>query len=100
MNTAGFRRWLRPGLRLAAAALGLLAAALVCWLPFAGRYLVLERPLAQSDAIVVLAGARVERWLEAADLFKAGWAPRVLLSPGQIESAEVQLRARGVRFPT
>ncbi|MEO8523069.1 MAG: YdcF family protein, partial [Acidobacteriota bacterium] len=49
--------------------------ALLAFLPFAGRYLVLEQPLEHADAIVVLAGARVERWLEAVDLYRAGWAP-------------------------
>lgn len=86
-------------LRLAAAALGLAGAALLCFLPFAGRYLVVQQPLERSDAIVVLAGARVERWLEAVDLFRAGWAPRIVLSRGRIESAEVRLQEMGIRFP-
>ncbi len=99
MNTAGSRRWLRAALRLARVACGAAAVAVLCFLPFAGRYLVVDEPLEHADAIVVLAGARVERWLEAADLYRSGWAPRVVLSPGRIESAELQLRERGVRFP-
>ena len=31
---------------------------------------------------MVLGGARVERWLEAVDLFKEGWAPAMVISPG------------------
>jgi uncharacterized SAM-binding protein YcdF (DUF218 family) len=75
------------------------AVSLVCFLPFAGRYLVIQDPLEQSDTIVVLAGARAERWLEAVDLYREGWAPRILLSGGRVEPAEVRLRQSGIRFP-
>jgi len=84
----------------AAAALAVASTlALIAFLPFAGRYLVVEDPLERADAIFVLAGARVERWLEAAELYREGWAPRIILSPGRQEDAEIQLRARGIRFP-
>jgi uncharacterized SAM-binding protein YcdF (DUF218 family) len=91
------RRWL---LRAAAGAalLGLLA--LAAFLPFAGRYLVSEDPLDHADVALVLAGTRVERGLEAVDLYKEGWVTRILLSPGREEPAEAMLRAKGVRFPT
>jgi uncharacterized SAM-binding protein YcdF (DUF218 family) len=88
-----------------AAARGLAYAALLallafsCFLPFAGRYLVHEQPLARADAIVVLSGSRVERWMEGVELYHEGWAPLVVLSPGRIEDAEIRLRASGVRFP-
>ena len=78
----------------------LLALAGVAFLPFAGRYLVHEDPLEKADAIVVLAGAQVERWLEGVDLFREGWAPRIVISPGIIEDAEVQLRRMGIRYPS
>lgn len=99
MHTAGFRRALRAVLRAARWAPAAAAAALLCFLPFAGRYLVVEGELERSDAIVVLAGARVERWLEAAELYRAGWAPRIVLSPGRPESAELELREMRIRFP-
>ncbi|HWK09199.1 MAG TPA: YdcF family protein [Vicinamibacterales bacterium] len=67
--------------------------------PFAGRFLVYEDPLRHADAIFVLAGARAERWLEAVDLFQEGIAPRILLSPGRLERAEVVLRSRHITFP-
>lgn len=99
MQPAGTRRTplrvRRPLIALAAACL----AALIGFAPFAGRYLVVEQPLDRADAIVVLAGARVERWLEAVDLFHEGWAPRILLSPGQLEPAEALLRQRHIPFP-
>jgi uncharacterized SAM-binding protein YcdF (DUF218 family) len=99
MKTAGFRRVLRAILRTTLAAMVATAVGVVCFLPFAGRYLVAEDALERSDAIVVLAGARVERWLEAVELYRAGWARRIVLSPGRLESAEVRLREMGVRFP-
>ncbi len=78
--------------------LGALAG--VAFLPFAGRYLVHEDPLEKADAIVVLAGAQVERWLEGVDLYREGWAPRIVISPGITEDAEVQLRRMGIRYPS
>lgn len=86
--------------RVCIAALALTAAGTVCFLPFAGRFLVREDPLEPADLIFVLAGGRVERWLEGSELFREGRAPRILLSPGRVEKAELELRARGVRFPT
>jgi uncharacterized SAM-binding protein YcdF (DUF218 family) len=99
MKAEGFQRVLRVVVRTALAATLITTSALLCFLPFAGRYLVAEDALERSDAIVVLAGPRAERWLEAAELFRAGWAPRIILSPGRPERAEVHLREIGIRFP-
>jgi uncharacterized SAM-binding protein YcdF (DUF218 family) len=85
--------------RLSIAVLVLGAVAFAAFLPFAGRYLVVQQPLEHSDAIVVLAGSRVERWLEAVDLYRAGWASRIVLSRGRMESAEQRLHQMGIRFP-
>ena len=46
-----------------------------------GRWLVVENPLTHSDVIVVLSGRLPERALEAARLFKAGYADQVWVSP-------------------
>jgi uncharacterized SAM-binding protein YcdF (DUF218 family) len=82
------------------AALAIAAAiALVLFLPFAGRALADEDPLADGDAIVVLAGARVERWLEAVDLYRERRAPLIVLSPGRLDEAEARLAAMGIRYP-
>jgi uncharacterized SAM-binding protein YcdF (DUF218 family) len=94
-----FHRTRRVAVRVVLAAAVLTIAGFLCFLPFAGRYLVVQDPLERSDVIFVLAGARVERWLEAVDLYRAGWAPRILLSAGRVEIAELQLRERGIRFP-
>ena len=69
------------------------------FLYYGGRYLQHEDPLAKADALFVLGGARVERWLDAHDLYVAGYAPRIVLSPGRNEPAERLLRERGIRFP-
>ena len=80
--------------------IGLGVAALAVWAVFhAGTFLQHEDPLRQADAIYVLAGARIERALEAADLFRDGVAPVILLSAGREEPAEAALRAKGIPFP-
>ncbi len=78
-----------------------LAVAGGIWLLFyGGRYLQHEDPLQKVDAIFVLAGTRAERLLEAIDLYKDGYAPVIVLSPGRPEPSELLLRERGVRFPS
>lgn len=67
--------------------------------PYAGQLLIKEDPLRGADAIVVLAGQPVERWLEAVDLHREGYAPLVLLSPGYEDPLGDRLRARGIRLP-
>ena len=66
---------------------------------YGGRYLQHEDPLQKADAIFVLAGTRLERPLEAVELYKEGFAPVIVLSPGRPEPGERLLRERGVRFP-
>jgi uncharacterized SAM-binding protein YcdF (DUF218 family) len=82
----------------------LLQAAIACLLlaalPFAGLALYREDPLARSDAIVVLAGDRVNRWLEAHELAREGWAPLIALGGGYRESLERRLLERGIRIPS
>ena len=58
-----------------------------------------EDPLVHADAIFVLAGTHVERPLEAADLYAAGYAPRVLLTRSMAEGeAYAAARARGAHL--
>ena len=86
-------------LRLCKILLTACAGAVLLFLPFAGRFFSAADPLQRGDAIVVLAGSRVDRWLEAVDLFKEGWAPRVVLSPGPVSTLEAKLRGEGLRLP-
>jgi uncharacterized SAM-binding protein YcdF (DUF218 family) len=59
-----------------------LAAAAVALYAFLqlGRYLTTEDPLSKADAIFVLAGTRLVRPLEGADLYLEGYAPRLVLT--------------------
>ena len=86
--------------RVAVAVILLLLLSAAAFLPFAGRYLVREDPLEPVDAIFVLAGARVERWLEAWELTREGATGHVLLSPGRRESAHARLDALGIPYPS
>jgi len=82
------------GLMVAVAALSLAAV------PFAGRLLVVADPLpASADAIVVLAGSIPSRVLEASDLYRAGVAPRVVVTRERLARGESALHARGVHLP-
>ncbi|HVZ21809.1 MAG TPA: YdcF family protein, partial [Vicinamibacterales bacterium] len=87
-------------LRAVGALVILLALGGLAFLPFAGSYLVESDPLTHADALYVLGGTRAERMLEAYDLYKAGDAPFILLSPDRREYAETVLTSRGIRFPT
>ena len=95
-SSSRLRRAVRRGFATFACVIALGA---IVFLPFAGRFLLYEDPLRHADAIFVLAGARAERWMEAVDLYHEGIAPRIVLSPGRLEDAELVLRDRGVRFP-
>ena len=65
-----------------------------------GGLLYHEDPIAASDAIVVLSGGRLDRVVEAADLFAAGYAPVVVLTRTPEEPLVVALQARGLDVPT
>jgi uncharacterized SAM-binding protein YcdF (DUF218 family) len=76
------------------------AAALAAVLAYAGRLLVATDPLPPTaDAIVLLAGSIPDRTLEAVDLYRAGVAPRVVVTRERLPRGESRLRARGVRLP-
>jgi uncharacterized SAM-binding protein YcdF (DUF218 family) len=71
----GMRRWWFLG-----AILVLLSAAAVVFFGV-GRWLVVEDSLVHADVIVVLSGRLPERAIEAARLYKAGYADQVWISP-------------------
>lgn len=99
MPSVPFERLRRRAARAAIIAALLAAVAVAAFLPFAGTYLVTEDPVQPSDVMFVLAGARAERWMESWDLFREGAAPRIVLSPGRLESGEERLRELGIRYP-
>lgn len=61
------------------------------WLGAAGDFLVERDELRRSDAIVVLGGNSPYRAAHAVQLYKAGWAPRVLISNELVLSHGVEL---------
>lgn len=65
----------------------------------AGVWLVAEDPLAPADAIAVLAGTPMERPLEAADLYREGWAPLVVLTAETRDGGERAIAARDLHYP-
>lgn len=79
--------------------LSLLAGALLCallFLLYIGRWLVVQNPLEKSQAIAVLSGRMPMRAMEAAKLYREGYAPSVWLThstePG------VSLHALGIHY--
>ena len=95
-STPSRKRALRIGLSIAA----LLVAAGVVSFVRLGTFLAREQPLAKADAIFVFAGTLAERPLEAVDLFREGYAPRVVVTRATIDQATFQLEKRGLRIPT
>jgi uncharacterized SAM-binding protein YcdF (DUF218 family) len=65
-----------------------------------GTFLYAEDQLQRADAICVLAGTRMERPLEAADLYLKGWAPRVILTEEVPDPGIAALEQRGMELPT
>ena len=66
-----------------------------------GPFLTREDPLVKADAIFVLAGTRMVRPLEAADLYMEGYAPQLVMTRDlQEEGAYRNLARRGHPFAT
>jgi uncharacterized SAM-binding protein YcdF (DUF218 family) len=66
-----------------------------------GPFLTREDPLVKADAIFVLAGTRMVRPLEAADLYLEGYAPRLVMTRDLPEERAYQnLARRGHPLPT
>jgi uncharacterized SAM-binding protein YcdF (DUF218 family) len=61
-----------------------------------GRWLVIEDPLQKAQSIVVLSGHMPARALEAAKLYKQGWAPEVWLT--RSEEPGLSLKAMGISY--
>jgi len=77
---------------------GIVAAAAGLWAHNIAAWLVTPDAPRPADAIVVL-GADPSRVLEAADLYAAGYAPRILLSNPVREKRFEKLEEVGITFP-
>lgn len=86
------------GRKFVAAALLLLLVISFFLLRGLGSWLVVQDPLEKSDAIVVLGGTMYERQMEAVDLFKEGWAPRIDVLREIADWGEAELIARGIPY--
>lgn len=90
-------------MRRSTRALILAAAALLCalavWAYHAASWLKRDDAPIKADAIVVLAG-RFERSMHAADLYRAGYAPIVVLSEAVPEATSKRLETLGIRLPS
>ena len=64
-----------------------------------GRWLSPQQPLQRADAIFVLAGTVAERPLEAADLYRAGYASQIVLTRDTPEPAVAVAASRGAVMP-
>lgn len=65
----------------------------------AGGYLLVEHPPEKADLIVCLTGQAIDRGLEAAELYKSGYAPRIFIGREELPEGYELLRSRGFRFP-
>ena len=63
-----------------------------------GSFLVYEDRLEKADGIMILGGTMYERQLEAVDLYKEGWAPRLFMLREVSDWGEVELMNRGVEY--
>lgn len=66
--------------------------------PRLGAWLVVEDPLDKADAIVVLGGTMYERPMEAVELYKEGWAPRIYLFRQIADWGEAVLVERNFQY--
>ena len=64
-----------------------------------GRFLIVQETPHAADAIVVLGGSLPDRILEAVDLYKGGFAPRIILTREPPPPGIEALRQRGGRLP-
>ena len=87
----------RTRVRVILVAAGLLLVAGVFTFLDIGSFLAAEDPLEHADAIFVFAGTRAERPLEAFELWKEGYAPRVVVTRAVAEQAMSIVAQRGVR---
>ena len=94
-----FPRLRAPRIFLAVGMLGVLLA-IVCFFGV-GRWLVVEDPLAKAQAIAVLSGSMPLRAMEAAKLYREGYAPEIWLThsaePGE-KLAEMGIPFAGEDF--
>jgi uncharacterized SAM-binding protein YcdF (DUF218 family) len=86
---------------LIAAALVVLGVAALVWMATGlGAWLVVEDPLAHARAVVVLGGQVPFRPMEAAAIYRQGWAPEVWITRARQDAEQAALRELKIEVPT
>ncbi|MDZ4346760.1 MAG: hypothetical protein U1E51_30470, partial [Candidatus Binatia bacterium] len=62
-------------------------------------FLIIEDSLEPAAAIVALGGEPPFREMQAAKLYRAGWAPKVIVIPGALREEQRALSELGIRVP-
>ena len=68
-------------------------------LTYLGNYLIVQHPLENADLIVCMAGEPVARGLAAAELYKKGLAPRVLITREELPDGYEDLKEGKIHYP-
>lgn len=71
----------------------------VAVLTWVGTLLVVEDELVEADVILPLAGGTLDREIEAAELFRQGFAPRIVLTREPELPTLAYLEERGIHLP-
>jgi uncharacterized SAM-binding protein YcdF (DUF218 family) len=93
-ETTTLRHWRTRRITLGLA--GMVLSGAVIFLLYLGRWLVVEDPLEKAQAIVVLSGRMPLRAMEAAKLYRAGYAPKIWLTHSTEPGAT--LEAMGISY--
>jgi uncharacterized SAM-binding protein YcdF (DUF218 family) len=94
----GRRRWLRP-LVVTAVLVLVIVTSLVWALAELGTWLVVADPLEAAPAVVVLSGSMPYRAMEAARIYRDGWARQVWLTQWEQENLHADLASLGILIP-
>jgi len=94
------KKTLRRALTAAIAALAIAAVVLIYALSHLGAWLLTDEPLRPARAIAVLGGGQAWRSIEAAQLYKAGWAHEVWLTRGRPNEIDRELASIGLEPDT
>ena len=93
-----------PSRRILRSKLWIVLAGVVAVLLFAamnlGNFLFADDALEHADAIEVLGGTMVARPMEAADLYKRGYAPTIVITRDEPEAGVPELQQRGIVVPS
>jgi len=95
-TTAKVRLWRRAIIPVTV--LALVVASIALGLSRLGHWLVVADPLDHARAIVVLSGHVPFRAIEAASIYRQGWAPEVWLTKAERPAEEAALARLGIRY--